>query len=251
MGHQRAIALGLAYIQQHVACDAVAVMDADGEDTPEGLVDLLRRYREHGGGTAVFAARARRSESIAFRLFYRVFKALHWCLTGIGVRIGNFSVLPRAHLDTLVVSSDMWNHYAATVFRSKLPFVECPVARGGRIAGTSSMSFVALVSHGLGAISVFSDIVGVRALIASLSAALMAAVGIAAVLIIRLFTPFALPGWAAYFIGALAILTIQFISIAASFTFFTLSNRASLGFVPVRDYALFVADVIVDADVHV
>src|ERR1035437_6790865 len=36
LGHQRAIAIGLAHIDQTVACDAVLVMDADGEDTPDG-----------------------------------------------------------------------------------------------------------------------------------------------------------------------------------------------------------------------
>ena len=33
---------------------------------------------------------------------------------------------------------------------------------------------------------------------------------------------------------------IQLIAIATSFTFFTLSQRTNLGFVPLRDYSLFV-----------
>ena len=32
---------------------------------------------------------------------------------------------------------------------------------------------------------------------------------------------------------------IQMITIATSFTFFTLSSRTNLGFVPLRDYSLF------------
>src|SRR5215213_378034 len=31
LGHQRAIAIGLAYVHDHVPCDAVVVMDGDGE----------------------------------------------------------------------------------------------------------------------------------------------------------------------------------------------------------------------------
>src|SRR6185436_11735578 len=34
MGHQRAIAVGLCHIADSIACDAVIVMDADGEDRP-------------------------------------------------------------------------------------------------------------------------------------------------------------------------------------------------------------------------
>ena len=35
-----------------------------------------------------------------------------------------------------------------------------------------------------------------------------------------------------------------YITIASSFTFFMLSNRINLGFVPFRDYSLFVKDAV-------
>jgi hypothetical protein len=117
-----------------------------------------------------------------------------------------------------------------------------PIPRGRRIAGSSKMNFVALVSHGLSAISVFGDIVGVRLLIMSLVGSAIAALGIILVVIIRTFTNRAIPGWATYATGALAIIMIQFITVAASFTFFVLSSRTSLGFVPLRDYSLFVEE---------
>jgi len=138
--------------------------------------------------------------------------------------------------------SELWNHYAAAVFRSKLPFITIPIPRGHRIAGTSQMNFVALVSHGLSAISVFGDIVGVRLLIGSLTGALLAGLGILVVVTIRLFTHWAVPGWATYTTGLLAIVLIQFIAVATSFTFIVLSNRGNFDFLPVRDYAPFVAE---------
>src|ERR1035441_4613383 len=67
LGHQRAIAIGLAYVQQTASCDAVVVMDADGEDTPEGVAQLLRVYSGIDGAKAIFAERSRRSESLVFR----------------------------------------------------------------------------------------------------------------------------------------------------------------------------------------
>src|SRR5262249_41875991 len=155
VGHQRAIAIGLMHIQKTITCDAVAVMDADGEDTPDGLVKLLSAYLRNDIVGAIFAERVRRMESFLFRLFYLLYKALHRALTGISVRVGNFSVLPFQHLSTLSVMPELWNHYAAAVFRSKLPVATIPIPRGQRIAGTSHMNFVALVSHGLSAMSVF------------------------------------------------------------------------------------------------
>ncbi len=242
LGHQRAIAIGLAHIQQTIRCDAVVVMDADGEDTPEGVVQLLRAYSDIDGAQAVFAARSRRSESFWFQSFYRLYKFLHRCLTGISVRVGNFSILPSPYLNTLVVMSELWNHYAAAVFRSKLPFKMIPIPRGARIAGSSRMNFVALVSHGLSAISVFGDIAGVRLLIGSLAGSFLAGLGIVLVVMIRFLTDRAIPGWATYAAGIFAIISIQMVTIATSFTFFVLSNRANLGFLPLRDYALFVEE---------
>ena len=249
LGHQRAIAVGLAYAKQSTTSDAVLVMDSDGEDTPQGVVDLLKAYANGQQDQAIFAERTRRSESIGFRFFYHIYRVLHRALTGVRVRVGNFSILPATFLTTLVAMSELWNHYAAAVFRSKLPFTMIPIPRGTRIAGRSRMNFTALVSHGLSAISVFGDIVGVRLLVASLAGSFLAALGIMVVAAIRIFTNRAIPGWATYTTGVLAIIMIQFITIAASFTFFVLASRTNLGFVPLRDCALFV-DQAVDVYSH-
>jgi hypothetical protein len=222
LGHQRAIAIGLAYVEQHIPCDAVLVMDADGEDTPEGAAQLLQAYLRAAGTATVFAARTRRAESLTFQLGYQLFKIVHLLLTGIPVRIGNFSVMPREHLRTAVVMSELWNHYAATMVRSKLPLRMEPIPRGQRIAGHSSMNLVGLVTHGLSAISVFSDIVGTRLLILTLLAAVLS-------LLVLPYTG-----------GIVFLAALQFIAIATSFHFFLLSNRSAAGFIPTRDYAVFV-----------
>src|ERR1051325_8130384 len=41
LGHQRAIAIGLSHLFEKHACDAVLVMDADGEDRPEDAVRVV------------------------------------------------------------------------------------------------------------------------------------------------------------------------------------------------------------------
>lgn len=243
LGHQRAIAVGLGYLRTLDSYDAVIVMDADGEDTPEGVLALIREYLRSGGTHAIFAERARRTESFIFRLFYQVYKMLHRVLTGQGVRVGNFSILPFENLSALGVVGEVWNHYAAAVFRSRLPYEMIPIPRGKRIAGESRMNFVALVVHGLSAISVFADVVGVRILIASLLGSLLALLGILVVIGVRLFTSQAIPGWASYLVVGLAILAMQSIMVASSFVFYLLSNRTNLSFIPARDYILFVRNV--------
>lgn len=240
LGHQRAIAIGLAHIEKAIPSDAVLVMDSDGEDTPDGALQLLRSFT---GATAIFAERTRRTESLVFRLFYQLYRALHRIFTGVSVRVGNFSILPSHYLGTLVVMSELWNHYAAAVFRSGLPYTMTPIPRGYRITGTSRMNFVSLTAHGMGAIAVFGDVVGVRLLIASMAGSFITALGILAVIAIRVLTDQAIPGWATYSVGTLTIILMQFITMAISFTLTMLSNRTNLGFVPLRDYELFVAEI--------
>src|SRR6266487_1490315 len=77
LGHQRAVAIGLSYIHEEHACDAVLVMDADGEDKPEDAVRLVQHWQATGRRQVTFAARIRRSESRIFRVCYFAYRLLH------------------------------------------------------------------------------------------------------------------------------------------------------------------------------
>jgi polyisoprenyl-phosphate glycosyltransferase len=240
LGHQRAICIGLSYIESAYDCDAVVVMDADGEDDPDDVPRLLDRWEAEGRRTIVFAARARRSEGVAFRLAYGGYRVLHRLLTGRGVRVGNFSVVPGERLRSLVVVPELWSHYAAAVFVSRLPFTMVPTRRARRLAGGSSMSWVSLVTHGLSAISVFSEVVGVRVLLATLYLGVLSVAGIGTVASVRLLTPWAVPGWATYTTGLLLVMLLQVVMFALLFSFTTLFYRKGAAMLPARDYPYFV-----------
>jgi hypothetical protein len=240
LGHQRAIAIGLAYVEDCLCPASVVVMDGDGEDDPADVPRLLERLKEAGDGKIVFAERSRRSESLRFRFFYLLFKLLHLVLIGTGVRVGNFSVIPRRRLSSLVVVAELWNHYAAAVFRSRQPYCMIPTTRSTRYSGHSTMNFVSLVTHGLSAISVYSDVVGVRLLMTSFVMVLLTLSGIVAAVIVRLTTNWAVPGWASYVVGILLILMVQAIMGAFVFSFVILGSRHGSSFLPRRDYSYFI-----------
>ena len=243
LGHQRAIAVGLAYIERQVACDAVIVMDADGEDAPEDIPVLVDRCCREGHERIVFAERSRRVETALFRILYRAYRALHRLLTGHSVRVGNFSVIPRVRLNGLVVVSELWNHYAAAVFRSRQPYVTVPTSRAARIEGRSRMNFVSLVVHGLSAISVYGDFVFVRLIVFAVLLAALSAVGVCVVIAVRLFTTLAIPGWATFTSGILLLVLLQAVLFVAVLTFLGLSIRQHAPFVPSRDFELYVAGI--------
>jgi glycosyltransferase involved in cell wall biosynthesis len=243
LGHQRAITVGLAYVEDCLRPQAVVVMDGDGEDDPADVPRLLDQLEQTGQTRIVFAERTRRSESVGFRAFYALYRLLHFVLTGQPVRVGNFSAIPRGRLSSLVVVTELWNHYAAAVIRSRQPHCLVPTRRSDRLCGRSTMNFVALVTHGLSAISVYSDVVGVRLLVLSVLLALVTLGGICAAVVVRLTTAWAIPGWATSTVGWLLVLLVQAVLAAFVFSFVILGARHGSSFLPRRDYSFFVGSV--------
>jgi hypothetical protein len=240
LGHQRAIAVGLAYAEAEDECEEVVIMDGDGEDDPREVPRLLARFREEGRSKIVFAERTKRSESLAFRACYAGFRLAFRLLTGKRVRFGNFSVVPRSLLRRLVAVSELWNHYAAAVVKSRQPFVTLPTRRGPRLGGRSKMDFVGLVIHGLSAISVESEVVGVRLLVVSILLIVLSALALAVTVAIRLWTSLAIPGWATTMVGSLLILMSQAVMLTFVFSFVTLGGRQGYPFLPCRDYPPYI-----------
>jgi glycosyltransferase involved in cell wall biosynthesis len=236
LGHQRAIALGLTFAYEERPCRAVVVMDGDGEDAPRDVPKLLAALEAAPPASAVFAARARRSEGPWFAAGYVAYKLIHRLLTGRKVEVGNFSVLPWALLERLVGVSEIWNHYAAAVYKARLPVVQVPVARAPRIAGRSRMGFVALVAHGLSAISVFGETVGVRMLVLSGVLTALILLALAAVGLGRLCLGLAVPSWAGAALALLGFLLLGLILALGMIVLFLLQARERYSFLPLRDY---------------
>jgi len=238
LGHQRAIALGLVQIHQTIPCDAVVVMDADGQDRPSDVLALLKKHEELKGRAVVFAQRTRRAEHWLFIAFYYAYQALSWTTAGKTARVGNFSLIPFGLLRGLVTVSEMWNHYAAAVHVARIPYVSVPTIRGVRYAGQSTMNFQGWIAHGIGAISVFGPIVGARMLV--IQGLIILGVGVALVLNLPTLTNDA---------GGLRLLTCLGLALLGQggLTLFALvvmitGGRDRLTFLPIRDYMHFVGD---------
>ena len=240
LGHQRAIAIGLCAVAESGAADVVVVMDSDGQDRPADIAGLLaanHRQPQH----VVFAGRARRSEPRTFRVWYRLYRLLFYALTGRAINFGNYCAMPMAAVRRLVHMPELWNNLAASVMRSRLPYMSVPTVRGSRCAGRSQMNLVALIVHGLSAMSVYADKILIRILLAAGLVAGFALLAILAVAAIRVATDLAIPGWATTAIGDLLIILLQtfVIVIAASLT--VLAGRSNRPIMPIVDCRSFVA----------
>jgi glycosyltransferase involved in cell wall biosynthesis len=243
LGHQRAIAVGLVYVYENIPCSAVVVMDADGEDRPADIRALVEKFNQEGQHSIIFAARAKRLERPLFRFLYRVYRLVHWLLTGDPVRVGNFSIVPFESLGRLVVVPEIWNHYAAAVIRSRLRFESIPIARGQRVAGKSKMNFIALLLHGLSAFFVYGDIVGARLLVVIALALLLEMVAVAVGLGVRFTASPSIFSLLVYLAAILGIILLQAIPITLILVFTVIGSRSNIGFLPIRDCPYFVSKV--------
>jgi len=243
LGHQRAIAIGLSYIDNNIDTDAVIVMDSDGEDNPNDIIKLIHAL-ESNPDKVVFASRSKRSENILFRTFYYLYIKLFSILTGFSISFGNFSIIPKLYLSRIVSLSELWNHYAAAVIRSKISYMTIPTIRSNRYFGKSKMNFQSLFLHGLGSISVYIDFVGLRILIFTLILILLSSIGLIIVVWIKLFTDMAIPGWATNISIGLIIVFLQSFLISLFLIFIILGSRSNLSFIPKKDYELFINQVV-------
>lgn len=140
-GHQSAISAGI----DHARGDAVIVMDADLQDPPEALPDLLAPWRQ--GHDVVYAVRRDRKENVlkrsAYGLFYRL---LHQAANvEIPLDAGDFCVLDRRVADVLRQMPER-NRFIRGI-RSWVGFrqIGVPYNRAARYAGQPKYSLFKLL----------------------------------------------------------------------------------------------------------
>lgn len=208
VGHQRAIAIGLGFVAEHVHDgQRVVVMDSDGEDRPDTVPDLLRALDDTQVDISV-AHRKSRVETWKFKAFYQVYKRLFAWLTGRSISFGNFMALKRPAVRRLAAMQELPIHVAAAALASKLRMSIRPIDRGARYAGQSKMNFVGLALHGFRALMVFAEDVLVRV---GVLCGLIAGVAIlaAAATVALKIVGFATPGWFSVAFGILVLTVLQ------------------------------------------
>jgi hypothetical protein len=139
-------------------------MDADGEDRPEELNEFFNKAKENPNMT-ITGNRFKRSEGIVFKILYEVHKVLTLIFAGKLIKFGNFTCLPKDHVEKLVQKAYLWNSYSSSVVRAINDRISTPSTRGVRYVLPSKMNFSALVFHSLSIISVFKEAVIIRSII--------------------------------------------------------------------------------------
>jgi glycosyltransferase involved in cell wall biosynthesis len=209
-GHQFAVTAGLA----HARGDAVAIMDADLQDPPEVIGEMLERWRE--GFEVVYGVRVDREGETRFKLwtaslFYRIINRLSD--TDIPLDTGDFRLLDRKVVDAIARMPERDRFLRGMVSWAGYRQVGVPYRRAARFAGETKYPLVKMVRFALDGIISFSvKPLRLSTVLGFLSAGL-ALVAIVYALGMRLFSRNWVTGWTALIIAILFLGGIQLISL--------------------------------------
>lgn len=192
-GHQIAITAGM----DHVDSDAVVIIDADLQDPPEVIPDLLAKWRE--GNQVVYAVREVREgetwlKKFLAAAFYQLFRRL--AKVDIPVNAGDFRLVDRKVVDALKQVREL--HRFMRGLTCWVGFSQCAVTykRAARNAGHTKYPVWKSIRLALDAVTSFSGaplrwMTG-GGLIVSIVGAFLAL----RIILNRIFTPEQLtPGW--------------------------------------------------------
>ena len=146
----------------------VVTLDADGEDRPEDLPRLLALLaaKPEAERKVVLALRAKRRESLGFKVLYQLFRLLFRSLTGATVRSGNFVAMPGSIAKRALLHPTFDLAYSSAILALDLPIEYVPCERGERCELHSKMTYGRLAMHGLRMLMPFTDRIAIRALVA-------------------------------------------------------------------------------------
>jgi dolichol-phosphate mannosyltransferase len=207
-GHQIAATAGL----ENARGDAVVVIDADLQDPPEVILEMLERWRD--GVDVVYGVRTERRGERASRLwliklFYRVMNRLSD--VEIPVDSGDFRLLDRKIVDSLMAMPEKDRYVRGMV--SWVGFRQEPLyyRREARAAGRSKYPLGKLIRLAADGILSFSRVPLRLAVYMGLGVAGLSVVGIVYALAVRLFTERWVTGWAFLIISILFLGGVQLI----------------------------------------
>jgi polyisoprenyl-phosphate glycosyltransferase len=208
-GHQAALTAGL----EHARGDVVAMIDADLQDPPELISEMIERWSE--GADVVYAVRRRREGETAFKLataswFYKLFDKL--AQVDLEPNSGDFRLLDRRALDALLSMTERSRFLRGMTVWVGFSQTAVSYERDARHAGETKYTVRKMLRFSLDAIASFSHLPLQLATYAGLLSAGVAFVAIPVVIVLR-FTGSYLPGFGSITIAILLLGGIQLIAL--------------------------------------
>jgi dolichol-phosphate mannosyltransferase len=205
-GHQLAITAGL----DHSSGQAVVVLDADLQDPPEVIPQLIDQWRK--GYDIVFAVREKRRGEGLFKrataaLFYRLLRRL--TSTEIPVDAGDFRLMSRKAVDTLKSIRERSRFIRGLSGWIGFQQTSVPYVRDVRYAGTTKFPLKKMVRFAFNGLLSFSSVPLQLASYLGFAVSSASFVYIAYALWLKLFTDHTILGWTSVMVAVLFLGGVQ------------------------------------------
>lgn len=209
-GHQVAVTAGVDAARG----DAVVLIDADLQDPPEVIHDMIALWRQ--GNDVVYGTRTERPGESAFkrgtaRAFYRLLNRLSD--VPIPLDTGDFRLMSRAVVDTLRAMPEKDRFVRGMVSWVGFRQTALPYRRAERFAGESKYPLRKMLRFATDGILSFSTKPLQLSVGLGMVCAIFALMGIAYALGMRLFTNIWVEGWTAMMIAVLFMGGVQLICV--------------------------------------
>jgi dolichol-phosphate mannosyltransferase len=209
-GHQIAVTAGL----ENAAGDAVVIIDADLQDPPEVMKEMVRRWRE--GYHVAYGQRIERVGETGFKrwsakAFYRLINRLSE--TKMPLDTGDFRLMDRKVVDNLLAMPERDRFLRGMVSWIGFNQVAVPYQRGRRHAGESKYPLLKMIRFATDGIVSFSIMPLKIAIWTGFIAIWLAIAGIIVAVTVRLMDKNLDRGWASLFVAVLFMGGIQLVSL--------------------------------------
>jgi polyisoprenyl-phosphate glycosyltransferase len=205
-GHQIAVTAGL----DHARSDCAVIIDADLQDPPELIADMVARWRE--GFDVVYGQRTDRAGESGFKIataraFYRGLNALSD--VDIPLDVGDFRLIDRCVMDAIAKMPERDRFLRGMIAWVGFRQVALPYSRAARAAGVSKYPLVKMIRFAVDGILSFS-LAPLRFVITMGTwIVVLAILGIGYALVNRLFTEQWVSGWTMLFIAIMFMGGVQ------------------------------------------
>ncbi len=209
-GHQIAVTAGMDYARG----DAVVLIDADLQDPPELILEMLAKWR--AGYEIVYAVRTERKGETWFKRFTaKVFYRLIYKITDINIPMdtGDFRLMDRKVVNALKTMREKHRFLRGMSVWVGFRQTGVKYVRAERYAGETKYPFKKMLKFALDGITSFSYLPLQMATYIGFMAALLAVVGIIVTIILRLSGSQAFYGQATTLVSVLFLGGIQLISL--------------------------------------
>ena len=209
-GHQTAVTAGL----EHAAGDCVVLIDADLQDPPELIAEMVGRWRD--GYEVVYGVRTNRDGETRFKLwtanaFYRLMNRLS--KIKIPLDVGDFRLIDRKVVDALLAMPERDRFLRGMVTWVGFKQVAVFYRRAPRLAGESKYPLLKMIEFATDGILSFS-LAPLRLVTWTGFAAIgVAFAGIVYAVLLRLLSHDWVRGWASLFVAVLFMGGVQLISL--------------------------------------